>query len=155
MKKKKNKRTDLFVRELTTTDAYAYSRIANDDSLHQYAPFLEALNIKEAQSRIKSYSSEYEKLYGLFTKSNRLVAVFDVTSDTDFATISYFVGEKYRGNNYALTGIKYLINLLSNVFSKFLFEVSKTNIPSLIVQEKLGSYELASSTKYKTFLYSI
>lgn len=146
----KKKRMELSIRELTVADAYAYSRIANDSYLHRYACFFEASSIEDACRKISSYS-----LYGLFTKANRLVAVFDVTSDEDIATVSYFVGEKYRGNNYAFNGIQYLVNLLSDSFSKFIFEVSKTNIPSLRVQEKLGSKEFSSTKNYLTFLYSL
>lgn len=81
----------------------------------------------------------------MFTKSNCLVAVFDVNDDfnesgsIDSAVIHYFVGRKYRGHNYAYRGIKKLAVELAHEYIKFKFEVRKTNLASRAVQAKLGS----------------
>lgn len=156
---KKKKRTDIFVRELNQDDAYKYSMIANgnkDLSLHLYTRFFEASTIKEAERRIKSYTTKYEKLYGLFTKANRLVAVFNVIDDVDMkATVHYFVGKQFRGHGYATLGIQLLAELLADQYSDFYFEIDEQNLASLSVQKKLGSQKVRYSNYFFGFAYAL
>lgn len=154
-KKEKKKRTDLFVRELTESDAHSYSQISAGDDLHRYVCFLEASGLDEAEERIRRCTTQYEKLYGLFTKANSLVAIFDVSDDIDHgATVHYFVGERHYGNNYAVHGIQHLVKYLYDHYSHFHFEVSEDNIYSLNVQAKLGSIECKPVGNYRNFVYS-
>ena len=95
--------------------------------------------------------------------SNRLVAVFDVNDDfdetgaVDGAIVHYFVGKKYRGNNYAYRGIKKLASELAQEYLKLKFEIRKTNHASLGVQAKLGSTidESYTSKECQLFEYSL
>ncbi len=152
---KKKKRTDFSVRELTTADAYNYSKIAAGTDLHKYAKFFEASTLDEARKRIVQSSNRYESLYGLFTKAKRLVAVFYVSEDIDnTAIVHYFVGEQYYGNNYAIKGIRCLSDVLSGIYSCFHFEINKENVHSINVQNKLGSIECDPTGAYRNFIYS-
>lgn len=164
MKKAKSNKDGLSIRALTARDAYQYFQIAREDEdLKRYARFFIVSSIDEAKKKIVSYTSHNEAVYGLFTKSNRLVAVFDVNDDfnddgdVDGAVVHYFVGRKYRGNNYAYRGIKKLAVELAHKYIKFKFEVRKTNHASLAVQAKLGSEIDASyaSTDCNLFVYNI
>lgn len=152
---KKKKGTNLFVRELTLSDAHSYSRISTGSYLHKYANFFEAYSLEEAQNRIRRSTNNYERLYGLFTKSNRLVAVFDVSDGMDGdATVHYFVGERYYGKGYAAIGIQKLSALLSDKYSHFHFEVDKDNTYSTNVQKQIGAQECEISKNFVTFVYS-
>ncbi len=144
-KNNKNSKDGLTIRVLTTRDANSYFQIAQEDEdLKRYARFFIVSSIDEAKKKIVSYTSHNESVYGLF-KSNRLVAVFDVNDDfdetgaVDGAIVHYFVGKKYRGNNYAYRGIKKLASELAQEYLKLKFEIRKTNHASLGVQAKLGS----------------
>lgn len=146
MKKTKSNKDGLSIRALTARDAYQYFQIAQEDSdMMRFTKFFVVNSIDEAKKKIVSYTSHNEAVYGLFTKSNRLVAVFDVNDDfnddgnVDGAVVHYFVGRKYRGNNYAYRGIKKLAVELAHEYIKFKFEVRKTNHASIAVQAKLGS----------------
>lgn len=153
---KKKKGTNLFVRELTLQDAHSYSKISTGVDLHNYTRFFEAHALDEACKIIERYSTKYEQLYGLFTKANRLVAVFDVSSDVedDGATVHYFVGERYYGNGYATLGITILAETLSDTYSHFHFEVSEENIYSILVQKHLGSVEGKTMNTFRSFTYT-
>lgn len=163
MKKQKSK-DGLTIRVLTTRDANSYFQIAQEDSeMMRFTNFFVVNSIEEAKKKIVSYTSHNEAVYGLFTKSNRLVAVFDVNDDfnedgdIDGAVVHYFVGRKYRGNNYAYRGIKKLAVELAHEYIKFKFEVRKTNHASRAVQAKLGS-EIDTSYASKDcnlFVYNI
>lgn len=163
MKKQKSK-DGLTIRVLTTRDANSYFQIAQEDSeMMRFTKFFVVNSIEEAKKKIVSYTSHNEAVYGLFTKSNRLVAVFDVNDDInedgaiDGAVVHYFVGRKYRGNNYAYRGIKKLAVELAHEYIKFKFEVRKTNHASRAVQAKLGS-EIDTSYTSKDcnlFVYNI
>lgn len=164
MKKAKSNKDGLSIRVLTTRDANSYFQIAQEDSeMMRFTKFFVVNSIDEAKKKIVSYTSHNEAVYGLFTKSNRLVAVFDVNDDfnddgdVDGAVVHYFVGRKYRGNNYAYRGIKKLAVELAHKYIKFKFEVRKTNHASLAVQAKLGSEIDASyaSTDCNLFVYNI
>lgn len=146
MKKTKSNKDGLTIRALTARDANAYFQIAREDpDMMRFTNFFVVNSIDEAKKKIVSYTSHNEAVYGLFTKSNRLVAVFDVNDDfnddgdVDGAVVHYFVGRKYRGNNYAYRGIKKLAVELAHEYIKFKFEVRKVNHASIAVQEKLGS----------------
>ena len=146
MKKTKSNKNGLSIRALTARDAYQYFQIAREDpDMMRFTNFFVVNSIDEAKKKIVSYTSHNEAVYGLFTKSNRLVAVFDVNDDfnddgdVDGAVVHYFVGQKYRGNNYAYRGIKKLAVELAHEYIKFKFEVRKVNHASIAVQEKLGS----------------
>lgn len=146
MKKTKSNKNGLSIRALTARDAYQYFQIAQEDpDMMRFTKFFVVNSIDEAKKKIVSYTSHNEAVYGLFTKSNRLVAVFDVNDDfnddgnVDGAVVHYFVGRKYRGNNYAYRGIKKLAVELAHEYIKFKFEVRKTNHASIAVQAKLGS----------------
>ena len=146
MKKTKSNKNGLSIRALTARDAYQYFQIAQEDpDMMRFTKFFVVNSIDEAKKKIVSYTSHNEAVYGLFTKSNRLVAVFDVNDDfnddgdIDGAVIHYFEGRKYRGNNYAYRGIKKLAVELAHEYLKFKFEVRKANHASIAVQEKLGS----------------
>ena len=164
MKKAKSNKDGLSIRVLTTRDANSYFQIAQEDSeMMRFTKFFVVNSIDEAKKKIVSYTSHNEAVYGLFTKSNRLVAVFDVNDDfnddgdVDGAVVHYFVGRKYRGNNYAYRGIKKLAVELAHKYIKFKFEVRKTNHASLAVQAKLGS-EMDTSYVSKdcnVFVYNI
>ena len=164
MKKAKSNKDGLSIRVLTTRDANSYFQIAQEDSeMMRFTKFFVVNSIDEAKKKIVSYTSHNEAVYGLFTKSNRLVAVFDVNDDfnddgdVDGAVVHYFVGRKYRGNNYAYRGIKKLAVELAHEYTKFKFEVPKTNHASLAVQAKLGS-EMDTSYVSKDcnlFVYNI
>lgn len=163
MKKQKSK-DGLTIRVLTTRDANSYFQIAQEDpDMMRFTNFFVVNSIDEAKKKIVSYTSHNEAVYGLFTKSNRLVAVFDVNDDfnddgdVDGAVVHYFVGRKYRGNNYAYRGIKKLAVELAHEYIKFKFEVRKTNHASIAVQAKLGS-EIDTSYASKDcnlFVYNI
>lgn len=164
MKKTKSNKDGLSIRVLTTRDANSYFQIAQEDSeMMRFTKFFVVNSIDEAKKKIVSYTSHNEAVYGLFTKSNRLVAVFDVNDDfnddgdVDGAVVHYFVGRKYRGSNYAYRGIKKLAVELAHEYIKFKFEVRKTNHASLAVQAKLGSEIDASyaSTDCNLFVYNI
>lgn len=164
MKKTKSNKDGLSIRLLTTKDANSYFQIAQEDEdLKRYARFFIVSSIDEAKKKIVSYTSHNEAVYGLFTKSNRLVAVFDVndnfdeTGAVDGAIVHYFVGKKYRGNNYAYRGIKKLASELAQEYLKLKFEIRKTNHASLAVQAKLGSEMDTSyaSTDCNLFVYNI
>lgn len=164
MKKTKSNKDGLSIRVLTTRDANSYFQIAQEDSeMMRFTNFFVVNSIEEAKKKIVSYTSHNEAVYGLFTKSNRLVAVFDVNDDfnedgdIDGAVVHYFVGRKYRGNNYAYRGIKKLAVELAHEYIKFKFEVRKTNHASRAVQAKLGS-EIDTSYDSKDcnlFVYNI
>lgn len=164
MKKTKSNKDGLTIRALTAKDANAYFQIAQEDSeMKRFTKFFVVNSIDEAKKKIVSYTSHNEVVYGLFTKSNRLVAVFDVNDDfddngnIDGAVVHYFVGRKYRGNNYAYRGIKKLAIELAHEYLKFKFEVRKTNYASTAVQAKLGS-EIDTSYTSKDcnlFVYNI
>lgn len=164
MKKTKSNKDGLSIRVLTTRDANSYFQIAQEDSeMMRFTKFFVVNSIEEAKKKIVSYTSHNEAVYGLFTKSNRLVAVFDVNDDfnedgdIDGAVVHYFVGRKYRGNNYAYRGIKKLAVELAHEYIKFKFEVRKTNHASRAVQAKLGS-EIDTSYASKDcnlFVYNI
>lgn len=164
MKKQKNNKNGLSIRALTARDAYQYFQIAQEDpDMMRFTNFFVVNSIDEAKKKIVSYTSHNEAVYGLFTKSNRLVAVFDVNDDfnddgdVDGAVVHYFVGRKYRGNNYAYRGIKKLAVELAHEYIKFKFEVRKTNHASIAVQAKLGS-EMDTSYASKDcnlFVYNI
>lgn len=164
MKKTKSNKDGLSIRVLTTRDANSYFQIAQEDSeMMRFTKFFVVNSIDEAKKKIVSYTSHNEAVYGLFTKSNRLVAVFDVNDDfnddgdVDGAVVHYFVGRKYRGNNYAYRGIKKFAVELAHKYIKFKFEVRKTNHASLAVQAKLGS-EMDTSYVSKDcnlFVYNI
>ena len=164
MKKTKSNKDGLTIRALTSKDANAYFQIAQEDSeMKRFTNFFVVNSIDEAKKKIVSYTSHNEAVYGLFTKSNRLVAVFDVNDDfnddgdVDGAVVHYFVGRKYRGNNYAYRGIKKLAVELAHEHIKFKFEVRKTNHASIAVQAKLGS-EMDTSYASKDcnlFVYNI
>ncbi len=164
MKKTKSNKDGLTIRALTSKDANAYFQIAQEDSeMKRFTNFFVVNSIDEAKKKIVSYTSHNEAVYGLFTKSNRLVAVFDVNDDfnddgdVDGAVVHYFVGRKYRGNNYAYRGIKKLAVELAHEYIKFKFEVRKTNHASIAVQAKLGS-EMDTSYASKDcnlFVYNI
>lgn len=164
MKKTKSNKDGLTIRALTAKDANAYFQIAQEDSeMRRFTNFFVVNSIDEAKKKIVSYTSHNEVVYGLFTKSNRLVAVFDVNDDfddngnIDGAVVHYFVGRKYRGNNYAYRGIKKLAVELANEYMKFKFEVRKSNHASTAVQAKLGS-EIDTSYTSKDcnlFVYNI
>ncbi len=164
MKKTKSNKDGLTIRALTARDANAYFQIAQEDpEMMRFTKFFVVKSIEEARKKIVSYTTNYEVVYGLFTKSNRLVAVFDVNDDfdedgaIDGAVVHYFVGRKYRGNNYAYRGIKKLAVELAHEYIKFKFEVRKTNHASRAVQAKLGS-EIDTSYASKDcnlFVYSI
>lgn len=162
MKKQKSK-DGLTIRVLTTRDANSYFQIAQEDEeLKRYASFFVVSSIEEAKKKIVSYTSHNEAIYGLF-KSNRLVAVFDVNDDfdetgtVDSAIVHYFVGKKYRGNNYAYRGIKKLATELTQDYLKLKFEIRKTNHASLGVQAKLGSSidKTYHSKEYQLFEFSL
>ena len=162
MKKHKSK-DGLTIRVLTTRDANSYFQIAQEDEeLKRYASFFVVSSIEEAKKKIVSYTSHNEAIYGLF-KSNRLVAVFDVNDDfdetgtVDSAIVHYFVGKKYRGNNYAYRGIKKLATELTQDYLKLKFEIRKTNHASLGVQAKLGSSidKTYHSKEYQLFEFSL
>ena len=163
MKKQKSK-DGLTIRVLTTRDANSYFQIAQEDpDMMRFTNFFVVNSIDEAKKKIVSYTSHNEAVYGLFTKSNRLVAVFDVNDDfnddgdVDGAVVHYFVGRKYRGNNSAYRGIKKLAVELAHEYIKFKFEVRKTNHASIAVQAKLGS-EIDTSYASKDcnlFVYNI
>lgn len=164
MKKTKSNKDGLSIRLLTTKDANSYFQIAQEDEdLKRYARFFIVSSIDEAKKKIVSYTSHNEAVYGLFTKSNRLVAVFDVndnfdeTGAVDGAIVHYFVGKKYRGNNYAYRGIKKLASELAQEYLKLKFEIRKTNHASLGVQAKLGSTidESYTSKECQLFEYSL
>lgn len=164
MKKTKSNKDGLSIRALTARDAYQYFQIAQEDSeMMRFTKFFVVNSIDEAKKKIVSYTSHNEAVYGLFTKSNRLVAVFDVNDDfnddgdVDGAVVHYFVGRKYRGNNYAYRGIKKLAVELAHEYIKFKFEVRKTNHASLAVQAKLGSEmdNSYASTDCNLFVYNI
>ena len=164
MKKTKSNEDGLSIRLLTTKDANSYFQIAQEDEdLKRYARFFIVSSIDEAKKKIVSYTSHNEAVYGLFTKSNRLVAVFDVndnfdeTGAVDGAIVHYFVGKKYRGNNYAYRGIKKLASELAQEYLKLKFEIRKTNHASLGVQAKLGSTidESYTSKECQLFEYSL
>lgn len=164
MKKQKNNKNGLSIRALTARDAYQYFQITQEDpDMMRFTKFFVVNSIDEAKKKIVSYTSHNEAVYGLFTKSNRLVAVFDVNDDfnddgdVDGAVVHYFVGRKYRGNNYAYRGIKKLAVELAHEYIKFKFEVRKTNHASIAVQAKLGS-EMDTSYASKDcnlFVYNI
>ena len=163
MKKQKTK-DGLTIRVLTTRDANAYFQIAREDEeLKCYASFFVVNSIEEAQKKIVSYTSNYETVYGLFSKSNRLVAVFDVNDDiskdgtVNSAIVHYFVGRKYRGNNYACRGIKKLAVELAHEYIKFKFEVCNSNHASLEVQSQLGSTidKTYTSKEYQLFEFNL
>ncbi len=164
MKKTKSNKDGLTIRALTARDANAYFQIAQEDpEMMRFTKFFVVNSIDEAKKKIVSYTSHNEAVYGLFTKSNRLVAVFDVNDDfnddgdVDGAVVHYFVGRKYRGNNYAYRGIKKLAVELAHEYIKFKFEVRKTNHASIAVQAKLGS-EIDTSYASKDcnlFVYNI
>lgn len=163
-KTKKGNKDGLTIRALTSKDANAYFQIAQKDSeMERFTKFFVVNSIDEAKKKIVSYTSHNEVVYGLFTKSNRLVAVFDVNDDfddngnIDGAVVHYFVGRKYRGNNYAYRGIKKLAVELAHEYLNFKFEVRKTNYASRAVQAKLGS-EIDTSYTSKDcnlFVYNI
>ena len=164
MKKTKSNKNGLSIRALTARDAYQYFQIAQEDpDMMRFTKFFVVNSIDEAKKKIVSYTSHNEAVYGLFTKSNRLVAVFDVNDDfnddgdVDGAVVHYFVGRKYRGNNYAYRGIKKLAVELAHEYIKFKFEVRKTNHASIAVQAKLGSEMDTSyaSTDCNLFVYNI
>ena len=180
-KNNKNSKDGLTIRVLTTRDANSYFQIAREDEdLKRYARFFIVSSIDEAKKKgvvldlellssqlsipVIACSARYnEAIYGLFTKSNRLVAVFDVndnfdeTGAVDGAIVHYFVGKKYRGNNYAYRGIKKLASELAQEYLKLKFEIRKTNHASLAVQAKLGSEMDTSyaSTDCNLFVYNI
>ena len=163
MAKTKRTKNGLTVRKLTIGDAYAYFQIANDASLYRYTNFFMASSLSEARSRIEKFTSHYENLYGLFNKANRLVAVFDVVSNSveDFdddvrtANVSYFVGKCFRGRGLASTGIKLLAKELESQYDLFVFEIQSTNKYSIGVQETLGSEKHANSENYVFFTYAL
>lgn len=165
-KAKKIKRTDLSVRQLTEADAHVYLQISQCDStdtLHKFVSFLEAHTLEEAKRRIVTYNKQYEKLYGLFTKSNRLVAVFNISDgvkehnaddiDSKGATVHFFVGKRYIGNNYAVLGLQELAKELRDTYEYFYFEIKKSNSASLAVQEHLGSELVRDGSKHKYYKY--
>lgn len=154
---KKSKGT-LCVRELRSDDAYAYSKIAYGETLHQYASFFEARTISEAQKRITENTNHYERIYGLFSKSNTLLGVFIVSERSDnSATVHYFVGEKHRGKSFASRGLKLLAQQLAfeGKYAFLFFEIRKTNTSSLAVQQKLGSTKTSENANYAFFCYAV
>ncbi len=155
---KKTKTNNLTVRALTEKDAFLYYKIAtNEPEMRKFTPFFIVTDIQDAQDKIRSYTNRYEKMYGLFNKANRLVAVFDVSDDCipNGASVHYFVGKKYRGQNLAYTGILKLADLLAHKYEHFKFVVNNHNFASSGVQRKLGSVQLTEEKDlgYTTFMY--
>lgn len=152
----------LTVRELTINDAYAYFQIANDASLREYTNFFMASSITDARAKIEKFTSHYEKIYGVFNKANRLMAVIDVDSNPIFnetdaktATVSYFVGKDFRGKGLASAGIKILSKMLKSQFDYFIFEIQRSNKFSICVQESLKSTLHANKENYVYFSYAL
>ncbi len=151
---KKKKLVELSIRQLTVKDAYRYYKIASAEDLGEFMFFFSADSIEVAKKKISQSNNRYEKLFGLFTKANRLVAVFDVNDDVgDFgATVNYFVAKQFRGNHYATIGIQMLYDMLD--YTHFTFEVHKANHYSLAVQKQLGSTIHHLEKDYIVFSYS-
>ncbi len=159
---KKQMKNGLTVRELTINDAYAYYQIANDASLKKYTSFFMATSVTDARSKIERFTSHYERVYGLFNKANRLMAVIDVDSDPTpsendkrTATVSYFVGKEFRGRGLASVGIKMLSKSLKSQFDYFIFEIQRTNEYSVSVQKKLNSSLYANEENYIYFSFAL
>lgn len=159
---KKQMKNGLTVRELNLNDAYAYYQIANDASLKKYTSFFMATSVTDARSKIERFTSHYERVYGLFNKANRLMAVIDVDSDPTLsendkrtATVSYFVGKEFRGRGLASVGIKMLSKSLKSQFDYFIFEIQRTNEYSVSVQKKLNSSLYANGEDYIYFSYAL
>lgn len=159
---KKQIKNGLTVRELTINDAYAYYQIANDASLKKYTNFFMASSITDARAKIEKFTSHYERIYGVFNKANRLMAVIDVDSDPTFsesdkktATVSYFVGKEFRGRRLASIGIKILAKSLKSQFDYFIFEIQRTNEASISVQKKLNSSMSVNEGNYMYFSYAL
>lgn len=159
---KKQMKNGLTVRELNLNDAYAYYQIANDASLKKYTNFFMASSVTDARSKIERFTSHYERVYGLFNKANRLMAVIDVDSDPTFndgdkrtATVSYFVGKEFRGRGLASIGIKMLSKSLKSQFDYFIFEIQKSNEYSIAVQKKLHSCVNECKEDYIYFTYAL
>lgn len=154
--KKRLKKDALSIRKLNSEDAYLYSQIAYGERLHNYACFFEAHSIEDARRKIADFSNQYDTAYGLFTKGNRLVAVYVVCEQSDnSATVHYFVGERYWGNHYASRGIELLTNVLHEQYDFLIFEIRKSNIASLKVQKRIGSELFSSNSKYSFFKLNI
>lgn len=159
---KKQMKNGLTVRELNLNDAYAYYQIANDASLKKYTSFFMATSVTDARSKIERFTSHYERVYGLFNKANRLMAVIDVDSDPTLsendkrtATVSYFVGKEFRGRGLASVGINMLSKSLKSQFDYFIFEIQRTNEYSVSVQKKLNSSLYAHEENYIYFSYAL
>lgn len=149
----KTKCTDLSVRKLTPKDAWAYKQIAFGEDLFRYCNFFVASTLEEAEKRIQQNNTNYQTLYGLFTKSNRLVAVFLLSADDaeNAVIVHYFVGERYRGNGYACAGLKLLSGELE--YNTFRFEVRKKNESCIRVMEKLGAEFERSDKRHFYYAY--
>ena len=154
--KKNKEQTGMFVRELVVADAPLYMKIAHDEQISMYTSFFFANSIDEAKKCIRSNTTHYCRIYGLFTKANRLVGVYTVDDDArGGATVCYMIGERYRGKGYASKGIWLLSEVYSAVYQYFTFSVRKSNLASIRVQESLGAKLVDASARYLFFRLSI
>ncbi len=147
------RRTEMFVREIGLSDRVGYLRISRLEDIGDYVSFMAADSLQEATERIEHYQRMHNtKLYGLFSKSNRLIGVMDAVHypGDNYATVSYFIGKRYRGNGYAELAIKILFDTLD--VDELHFEVHELNSASHRVQQKLHSRVL-NYNKYCTYVY--
>ena len=155
--KTKKRSASLYLRELEPSrqDIDAYSKVAHGSGIHKYVSFLEASSHDEAEKRItSSFKNRYETMYGLF-KHNRLIGVFVVHDGTfdgvKAAEVHYFIAEKFQRKGYCIKGIKLLSELLLDTYDFFNFAIHKENLPSICVQEKLGSVPQGCTKRYNYY----
>lgn len=154
--KKSKKRTDMFVRELGVDDAPLYVKIAHDEQISMYTSFFFADTTDAAKKCIRSNTTQYCRIYGLFTKANRLVGVYTVEDDAlGGATVCYMIGERYRGQGYASKGIRLLAEVYSAVYQYFSFSIRKSNLASIRVQECLGSELVEETSKHLFYKFRL
>lgn len=154
---KKTKRAELTVRQLVDSDAWVYKQIAWGEAVSTFCSFFLAETIDDARKKIAENNRNHQRLYGLFNKSNRLLAAFLVSDDvtTPSAVVHYFVGERYRGNGYAVSGIYLLSELLFFEYERFSFEVRNNNAASIRVMEKIEAEMTRESKTMKYFVYQL
>ncbi len=148
------KRTELFVREVTENDKVGYLKISRSEDVGEYVKYMSANSLEEASDFIeRCIQAHYTTLYGIFqAKSNRLIGVMEASlyPEDNYATVSYFVGKKYRGHEY----VEEAIRSLSTILGKELrFEVHQSNSSSHRVQQKLHSHILKVRGSYFTYCY--
>lgn len=138
------------IRKWQTSDIDTYFKLCHEAEVREYFNTLYCKNLKEVKALFKARKNK-EFFNFLIEDEKNTVGVIVGNPKRYSVEVSYFIGKEFRRNGYCVKAITALQEELKNSKYKAMhFKVSKYNLGSLAVMEKIGATYLK---KDKDWIY--